>query len=131
MMSLRKAVSDRLLSVLFLTTTVLTFLLVAGCGGGGAVPMISTTTPTPAPPSSAPPPAPMPTPTPTSGSNPGMYQVQLVSTEHSQVSVGQVTVNAVSDNGDVEIKVNQTVTNTQLSVKFCRFGALNQDCVLV
>src|SRR5205807_651210 len=40
-------------------------------------------------------------------------------------------VNPVTDNGDVEVKVNQGVTSTQLSVKFCRFGALNQDCVLV
>src|SRR5437016_5903460 len=81
------------------------FLLISGCGGGNAAPMAAT--PTAGGGSSAnPAPAPGPAPTPAPGSNPGIYQVQLVA-NGSYATVGQVTVDAISNNGDVEVKLSQ------------------------
>lgn len=60
-----------------------------------------------------------------------MYQVQLVSSEHSQDAVGQVTVDAISNNGDVEVKLNSAIASKQLFLKFCQFGKVNQNCILV
>jgi hypothetical protein len=60
-----------------------------------------------------------------------MYQVQLVSNEHPQVTVGQVTVDPVSNNGDMNVTLNQVVANQTLFVHFCRYASHYQDCFAI
>ena len=133
--SFRKSLSRQPAFVVTILFTTLMFAIVLAACGGSSSPTITQTPPptsgTPAP-SPAPTPTPTPTPTPgTPGSNPLMYQVQLVSNQHAQVTVGQVTVNPDSNNGDTEVKLNGTVASTQIFVKFCRFGSLQKDCINV
>ncbi len=58
-----------------------------------------------------------------------MYQMQLVSFQHAQDTVGQLTVDPVSNNGDINVKLNSgTVANASLFVIFCPFGNFNKNC---
>ena len=57
-----------------------------------------------------------------------MYQVQLIANGATYSTVGQVTVDAVSNNGDMNVQLKGGVVSTQLFVKFCSFGKLAQGC---
>lgn len=110
-----------------LVTTLLALLLI-GCGGLVKSSTPSSTSNTPAASGgTTTPPSPPPS-VPTTGSNSGMYQVQLVSYEHPQTSVGQVTVDPVSNNGDMNVTLNQVVANATVYVHFCRFSTHWMDC---
>ena len=112
--------------------------LLAGCGGNATSNNPTPTTPTPTattpPPSGTnttppPPPNPTPAPVPSTGPNAGMYQVQLVSTQHPQDTVGQLTVDPVSNNGDINVKfTSATIPTANFSLIFCPFGGFNRNC---
>jgi hypothetical protein len=131
----RKFLARRFSFSLF--SLIIAVAILSGCGGGGSSTPTNTAG-TPPPTGANPVPAPTPSPTPTpipnptpQPANPGMYQVQLVSNEHSQVTVGQVSVDPVLNNGDMVVMLNQVVANTQLFVQFCPFGMVNQNCIMV